>query len=236
MNNETIQSEPVSPQVQQTETNNKQIQPASGSTIIKKLEAVKKIIKNNLKIIIVIAVIIVLGILGYFFRGLFIAATVNGSPISRLSIIQKLEKVSGKTLLDSLITEKLVQNEVDAKKITISDDEINAEIKRVEDQVSAQGGTLDEALTAQGMSRDDLRTEVILRKEMEKLLADKLNVTDQEIAQYIKDNNITVAAGEEIATNDQIRSELSSQKFSSEAESFITDLKAKAKIKYFVNY
>ncbi|MCX6742867.1 MAG: SurA N-terminal domain-containing protein, partial [Candidatus Parcubacteria bacterium] len=179
---------------------------------------------------------IVLGILAYFFRGLVIAATVNGSPISRLSVIQKLEKASGKTLLDSLITEKLVQNAAAANNISISDDEINAELKKVEDQVAASGSSLAEALTAQGMTMDELKTRIIVQKEMEKLLSDKIIVTDQEVAQYIKDNNITVAKGEEAATNGQIKSELSSQKFNSEAASYIADLKAKANIEYFVKY
>ena len=111
-----------------------------------------------------------------------------------------------------------------------------SELKKVEDQVAASGSSLAEALTAQGMTMDELKTRIIVQKEMEKLLADKIIVTDQEVAQYIKDNKITVAKGEEAATNSQIKSELSSQKFNSEAASYIADLKAKANIEYFVKY
>lgn len=189
-----------------------------------------------MKTAIIIVVIIALGVLAYVYKGLFIAATVNGSPIGRLTIIQKLEKASGKSLLDSLITEKLIQDEASAKKIVVSNEEISGEIKKIEDQVTAQGGTLDAALAAQGMSMDDLKKRIILQKEMEKLLADKINVTDQEVAQYIKDNQVSVPKGQEATINDQIKSELSSQKLNNEAQSLITDLKSKAKIQYFVNY
>ena len=199
-------------------------------------KAYKKSIKISIKTAIIIVVIITLGVLAYVYKGLFIAATVNGSPISRLAIIQKLEKASGKNLLESLITEKLIQDEANAKKIVVSNDEINAEIKKIQDQITAQGGTLDAALSAQGMNMDDLKKQIILQKEMEKLVADKINVTDQEIAQYIKDNKISIPSGQEAATNDQVKNELRNQKLNTEAQALISDLKAKAKIRYFVNY
>ena len=198
--------------------------------------ALAKAIKINVKTAIIIAVIIALGALGYVFKGFFIAATVNGSPISRLAVIQKLEKASGKSLLDSLITERLIQNEAKAKKIVVSDEEINGEIKKIEDQIIAQGGTLDEALLSQGMSMDELKEQLILQKQVEKLVADKINVTDEEVAKYIIDNAVPVIKGQEAATNDQIRSDLRNQKLNQEANILITTLKSEAKIRYFVNY
>jgi len=219
MNNETVQIDA---------SKTPEIQPSADNQSIK--------IKINKKTAIIIAVIIVLAALAYLSKGLFIAATVNGSPISRLAVILKLEKSSGKSLLDSLITEKLIQDEAKAKKIVVSDDEINGEIKKIEDQIIAQGSTIDAALAAQGMSADDLKKQILLQKEIEKLLADKINVTDEEAAQYIKDNKVTVPAGQETATNEQIKSELRNQKLNTEAQSLLSDLKSKAKINYFVNY
>ena len=200
------------------------------------IQADEKSIKISIKTAIIIVVIIALGALAYIYKGLFIAATVDGSPISRLAIIQKLEKASGKNLLDSLITEKLVQNEAKAKKIVVSKDEINGEIKKIEDRILAQGGTLDAALASQGMTTDDLKKQIILQKEVEKLVADKINVTDEEVAQYIKDNKVSIPKGEEAAANDQIKNELRNQKLNKETDALIAALKSQAKIRYFVNY
>ena len=183
--------------------------------------------KINLKIAIIIAIIVPLGVLGYVFKGLFIAATVDNSPISRLAIIQKIEKASGKNVLDSFVTEKLIQNEARAKKIVVSNDEINAEIKKIGDQIKAQGGALEAALSAQGMTINELKKQIILQKQVEKLLADKLNVTDEEVAKYIKDNKANV---------DQAKNDLRSQKFNQEVANLITTLKSEAKIRYFVSY
>lgn len=217
MDNNTIKSESLNAQEYQQKTD-------------------KKSIKISIKTAIIVAVIIILGALAYVYKGLFIAATIDGSPISRLTIIRKLEKASGKSLLESLVVEKLIQNEANAKKIVVSNDEIDTEIKKIEDQVSTQGGTFDEVLSKQGMDRNDLKKQIILNKEIEKLLADKINVTDEEVDQYIKDNKISITESEEAATRDQIKDGLRNQKLNAQAQSLITDLKSKAKIQYFVNY
>ncbi|MBN2854271.1 hypothetical protein JXK06_01915 [Patescibacteria group bacterium] len=217
MNNNTIKSESLNAQEYQQKTD-------------------KKSIKISIKTAIIVAVIIILGALAYVYKGLFIAATIDGSPISRLTIIRKLEKASGKSLLDSLIVEKLIQNEANTKKIVVSNDEIDTEFKKIEDQVSMQGGTLDEVLSKQGMDRNDLKKQIILNKEIEKLLADKINVTDEEIDQYIKDNKISITEPEEATIRDQIKDGLRNQKLNAQVQSLITDLKSKAKIQYFVNY
>jgi len=196
----------------------------------------KKFIQINTKTALIIAIVIIIGVLAYVYKGVFVAATVDGSPIMRLAIIQKLEKTSGKGLLDSLINEKLVQNEARAKKIIVSDDEINSQIKAIESQVAMQGGTLDAALAAEGMSIDDLKKQIIFQKEIEKLLADKINVADEEVLQYIKDNKIPIPQGQEATIADQIKSEIRNQKLNTEVQTLITDLKSKAKIQRFVNY
>ena len=196
----------------------------------------KKPMKFDIKIVIIIAAVIAVAVLGYIFKGLFIAATVDGNPISRLAVIQKLEKMSGKDLLDSLIVEKLIQNEAKAKKIIISNDEINAEIKKIEDRIVAQGDTFDSALLSQGMTKEDLKKQIILQKELEKLLADKISVTDEEAAQYIKDNAISILKGQEATIAAQIKDELRNQKLSAAANVLIATLKLQAKINYFVNY
>ena len=196
----------------------------------------KKTIQISRKTAISIAIIIIIGVLAYVYKGIFIAATVDGSPIMRLAVIQKLEKTSGKNLLDSLINEKLIQNEARAKNIRVGDDEINDQIKAIENQVATQGNTLDAALAEAGMSMDDLKKQIIFQKEIEKLLADKINVTDEEVRQYIEDNKIPIPQGQEATIADQIKNEIRNQKLNTEVQALIANLKSKAKIQRFVNY
>jgi len=201
-----------------------------------KEKADKKLIKINKKTIIIIAIIIAVGALAYIYKGLFVAAVVDGSPISRLSVIRELEKSSGKNLLDSLIVEKVIQNEITSKGIIINNEEIDETIKKIEDQIIAQGSTLNEALTMQGMTLEDLKEQLIAQLGLEKLIADKINVTDEEIAQYIKSNSITIPEGQEDIANIQIGEQLKNQKISMESNILVNSLKSKANILYFINY
>lgn len=185
---------------------------------------------------IILAAVLVLVGAAFYFRGLVFAASVNGSFISRVSVIKELEKQGGKSVLDSLITQKLVENEISKQKITVSQDEISQEIKKIEQQVTSQGGTLKEVLSSRGMTESDLQKQIILQKQMEKLLADKATVTDEEVEKYIKDNKVTIPAGQEAQTKDQIKNSLRGQKLSQAADAFISELKSKASINYYVNY
>jgi len=187
---------------------------------------------------IAIGVAIVLIIVALFFaKGLFVAATVNGSPISRLSVIQELEKQGGKQALESLIDKKLIETELNKQNITVTKEEVDGEIKKIEEQVASQGGTLDQALAMQGMTREKLIEQITIQKKLEKLLADKVAVTEAEIDAYIKDSKATPP--KDVKMEDfrkQISDQLKQQKFQQEAQKWVSDLTASAKIKYYVNY
>jgi dGTP triphosphohydrolase len=201
---------------------------------VEKLQLMIK--KINLKTAIIIAVVVVISLSGYYYRGLFVAATVNGSPISRFAVIDKLEKTSGSQALDALITEKLIMAEMDRNNITVTDDQVDADIKKIEDQITAQGGTLSQALIAQGMTTADLRAQLTINDRLEKFLADKIQVGGEEISQYIADNKVVIPNGQEAQFNEQISSQLRSNKLNEAAQTLIDSLRSKASINYFVNY
>lgn len=200
----------------------------------KKEKTEKKTI--GVKTAVIIALVVIIGSLLYVYKGVFIAATINGSPVSRLAVIRELEQRAGKAALESIITQKIVGEEAVKKGIAITDDEVNAEIKNIEEQLKAQGTTLDEALTTQGLTLVGLKKQIVYQMELEKLLADKTQITDEEVGQYIKDNNITVPAGQEDVYKNQIKAQLSQQKLNVEAEAFIKSLMSQTSIKYFINY
>jgi len=127
-------------------------------------------------------------------------------------------------------------NESIFKNIRDSLKKINDQIKAIENQVATQGNTLDAALAEAGMSMDDLKKQIIFQKEIEKLLADKINVTDEEVRQYIEDNKIPIPQGQEATIADQIKNEIRNQKLNTEVQALIANLKSKAKIQRFVNY
>lgn len=231
--NQKIMNNDINNEIGQNEV---QLVSTSGS----KLRRVKKIWtiigKINTKKAIIVAIVIVAGTLLYIYKGLFIAATANGSPISRFAVISKLEKTSGKQTLDLLITRKLIIGELDKKKITVTDDEVSVAIKKIEDRIVGQGSTLEQALAADGMTMAALREQISVNLRIEKLLADQIQVSDDEINQYIKTNKITIPKGQEAQSKDQIKDQLKSSKFSQAATDWVSSIRSQASIRYFVNY
>ncbi|HEX9503684.1 MAG TPA: SurA N-terminal domain-containing protein [Patescibacteria group bacterium] len=192
--------------------------------------------KLNPKLLGIIVVVVLLGALAYYFKNLWIAATVDGHIINRLAVIKKLEKQSGKSALDALIDDQLISNEARKKKITISNDDVSKKLDTIKSQVAASGGTLEAALTTAGMTLDDLKKQIMLQLKLEKLLGDKLNVTEEELNKYITDSKVTLPTGKEAETKDKIRNQLKSQKFNTEASKYLVGLRGAAKINTYVSY
>lgn len=188
------------------------------------------------KKMIAIAAIIVIPLAAFFyFKSHFIAAVVDGKPISRLRVVQELERQGGKTVLEGLITDALIENESKERGITVSEGEIDDEVNKIKASVTEMGGTFEAALAEKGFTEESLRSSVALQLKMRKLLAEQIAVTDDEIEQYIVENEIELPEVPEVL-KEQIRKELEEQKFSQEIQGLIAQLKAKADITYYVNY
>jgi hypothetical protein len=207
-----------------------------------KFEKVKKFYERLSPRALVIAACIVIiaaaaAYVVYAKRGWFIAATVNGTTISRLSVIEELEKQNGKNVLDSIITKKLIADEAAKLGVSVSGDDIEAQIQKIRDQISGQGVDLESALAQQGMTIDELREQIVLSKELEQILADKIAVSDDEITQYLKENKLMPAKGDATESlKDSVREQLKSQKLSTAAQQWVEDIKSRANIIKYVQY
>ena len=181
----------------------------------------------------------VLGVaaLGYLGRGLFVVALVNGTPISRLAVVRELEKQGGSETLDNLVVKSLIFQEARKKGVTVSQQELDQELSRINDIVSKQGMTLDEALALQNQSKNDLIEQIKLQKTVERILADKIAVTEEEVNDYFDKNKELFDDGAKLEdVSGEIRNQLAQTKLSSAYQSWITDLKASASINYFVTF
>lgn len=199
---------------------------------------VHQVLKHNKKIRISVGILLIATVLSlaFVFKGNYIAATVDGRPISRQSVVKELEKQNGKAVLDTMISEKIIQNEASKKNIVISDTDVDEEIKSIEKGVMAQGGTLDMALAQQGLTLNDLKERIKTQKMVEKLLEDKIKVTEAEINTFINSNKIVLTKGKEYEIRQKVSDQLRDKKLNQEAQAWIANLKSNAKINYYVNY
>ena len=118
-----------------------------------------------------IRILICLGILGllFYFKNQIVVAWINGKPIWRLSYSQELNRLAGQQALNSIITKNLINGEAKKQKISVTKDEIQTEITRIEGLAQQQGTDLNQLLTLQGMTRQDLTEDITLNKLVEKM-------------------------------------------------------------------
>lgn len=198
----------------------------------------KETLLKNRKTVPLLGVIIILVIaLLYVFRGVFVAALVNGEPISRLSVVRQLEKQNGKAILDNLITKKLILQEAKKREVVVSQTEISSELKKIETNLKSQGTSLDQALSLQGMTRSGLNDEIRIQLALQRLVSKDVKISDKEIEKFITENKENFPAGTTDAQmKSQAKEQLKSQKLQNKTQTFIASLQKKAKVLNFVKY
>ena len=189
---------------------------------------------NKRNIILALVVVLVLAIL-ILLKNQFIVVSVNGESINRLTLIRELEKQAGKKVLEGLVTNTLILQEAKKRNITITDNELNAEIKNIDENLKKRGQSLDQVLTLQGLTIDKVKDQIKLNLIMKKLLSDKISVSDKDVSDYIEKNSKLIPQGANPDdTKNQVRQQLEQQKLQEEGQELIKSLQDKAKINYFI--
>ena len=111
-------------------------------------------------------IIVLLAVLAYVGMQQLVVATVNGVPVSRITLLKEMESQIGEQVLDSLITRQLILQEAKKQNIAVTDEEIDQEIEKLKEQFSASGQDFDELLKLQGMTMERVREEIRLQKIM----------------------------------------------------------------------
>lgn len=179
--------------------------------------------------------VLVLGLL-YYFKDLFVVATVNGKPITRAAVVGELEKQNGKQVVDNLLTKELILQEASKKGVTVSSEDVSAEITKIEEELGAQGQTLDQVLEMQGLSRGDVEENLRVKLYIERILADEVSVSDEDAKAYYDQNKTLYGTASFDDQKDAIKQSLQEQKLQEKFQTWITDLKASASINYFKTY
>jgi len=191
--------------------------------------------KINKKTLLIILAVIVLGVGLYHFRSQFVVAIVNGRPISRLALIKEMEKQVGKQALNSLVTKTLILQEAKKQQVTITDEEIDQEIQKLEDNFTAQGQDFNQWLDLQGINRQDLSEQIKLQKIVETIAGKDIEITDQEVNDYLERNKDSLPQdldSEEIRAG--VRQQLKQQKLNEKIQLWLKSLYDQAKIHYLL--
>lgn len=136
---------------------------------------------------------IVLAVIGLLFAAsrYWVIAWVDNKPVTKFALFALLEKRDNGKTAEELIVESLLTSEGNKKRQVVSEEEVSAEIKKIEDQ---QGGAaqLDQILSIRGLNRDDFMKLVKQQLLIQKLFGEGVNISEEDIDKYIKDNEDTL--------------------------------------------
>lgn len=203
---------------------------AAANTMSRKIELKKLDSKKLVKALIFLLILA----LAYLIKDEVIVASVNGKPITRIALIRNLEKQNAASTLENMTLQMLVEQQLKKEGVKVSDEEMEAELKKIEEQLAAQGQNLDDLLKAQGLTRSAVKEQLALSKGMEILLADKVAVSAEEVTAYFEENKELL--GKDLKFEDikaDIENQLKQQKLATEQQKWFAELKKNAKINYF---
>ncbi len=166
-------------------------------------------------------------------------ATVNGQPISRSTFDARLEQSPmGRTVLQQLVQETLIDQYAKNNNITVSDAEVDAR----ETQIKANfpTGSWDEMLKARGLTEADVRSALREQLVLDKALAKDVTITPAQISDYFNKNRATFDKPEQVSARhilvpsltlaNQIEADLKAgQNFADLAKKYSTDPGSKDK-------
>jgi hypothetical protein len=161
-----------------------------------------------------------------------IAAVVGISPITRFQVDQELYKQNGKAMLDNIITQKLVENELANKKVNVSEQEVNDQLDSIKKNMGPDmtDQKFNELLASRGLTLEEVKKQIRMQLEIEKLLSGQATVSAEEVDKYVKENSQYLTGSSEAEKKVEAQSILKQQKLQSVIQTWVDGLRNQAKI------
>ena len=121
-----------------------------------------------------------------------IVATVGDEKITKEELYDTLIKASGQQALDMMIENKVIAMELKKEKVTVSDEEVQAELAT---QIESTGG--DEAFAAAleqgGITEEEFEKSITEYLSIRKVVEPRIKITDEDINAYFDENKETLS-------------------------------------------
>jgi foldase protein PrsA len=155
--------------------------------------------KNKKVLIPILAVVLVALIIGavYLTQRSETIATVDKEKISQEQLNEELNKQYGASVLNMMISNKVVDLEADKAKVKVTDKEIKAELDKMVEQYGGQD-TFNMLLAQNGLTEDVFKEQIEQNLKVTKILEPSIEITDDEIKTYFEDNKASFDTPEQV--------------------------------------
>ncbi|KGA98686.1 hypothetical protein BALCAV_0202740 [Alkalihalobacillus alcalophilus ATCC 27647 = CGMCC 1.3604] len=116
-----------------------------------------------------------------------VLATVNGEKIKQDQVEQLVMAQHGATALETLITDKMIELEAKEQGITVTEDEMAAEMENYYEMYNGEEA-FQEMLSQNGMSIEELENDIHYYLLTKKLMSSIIEVTEEETVAYFEEN------------------------------------------------
>jgi len=126
-----------------------------------------------------------------------VVAKIGEEEISKDQFYDRLVEMYGSQVLDSMITEKIVELEAKKAKISVTDEDVQKELDKMIEQVGGEE-MFNFQLAYSGYTMDQMKEELKNYLTIVKILEPKIEITDEEINSYFEENKDRFAQEEEV--------------------------------------
>lgn len=124
-------------------------------------------------------------------------ATVNGEKISEDELHERLVAQYGQELLDTLITGKVIEQEVKKENIKVTQEEIDEEKAAYAESYGGEE-TLKQTLETSGLTMADFEEDIESYLATKKLLEPRIEITEEDMKAYFEENKDSFAQQEQV--------------------------------------
>lgn len=178
------------------------------------------------------ALVVGILLLAIFKKNWFVAAMVNGTPITNLELQSQLNQQFRTQTLTQLINEKVIMMEASKNGALPTQAEINNKITELETTVGGKAA-LDSLLTQQGQTRTSLINQIKIKLTITKLYEKEASVSSDEVTKFIEENKAQMQATDSASQQKEAYDTIKNQKLSRIFSQKFQELHQKAKIQIF---
>lgn len=124
-------------------------------------------------------------------------ATVNDEAITSEQLNTKLTQQYGSEILDTLITNKIIELEAKKLDVSASKEEIEEEYKEYADMYGGEDALL-EVLSSYNVTAADIKKDIEIYLLTVKVMEDYVKITDEDVKTYFEENKETFGTAEQV--------------------------------------
>ncbi|HHV38910.1 MAG TPA: foldase [Tepidimicrobium sp.] len=148
-----------------------------------------------------------------------VVAKVDGEAITKDQLYDQLVEQNGEQVLNSLISEKIIELELKKQKIKIGKEEVKEELEKLKEQHGGEEG-LNMMIMQYGMDMEDLENNIAMNLKLKKLLGPEIDISEEEMLDYYEENKEAFGEAEQVkARHILVETEEEAKEISKELES-----------------